>query len=120
MSKKVLVVDDQASMLKLYSRLLSGTRHSFTLAGSFTEAKGLLSANAYDLVITDLQLGDGSGLELIALANGAGCPRTMMVSGAFDPDELEFMALRHGVPAFFCKPFNADTLLKTVERLLSD
>ena len=120
MPGKLLIVDDENSMRRLYSRMFKNANYSLTLAGSLAEARGLMSANTYDLLITDLQLGDGSGMELVRQANDTGATRTIIISGAFALDDLRSMAMQYGVPAFFCKPFPTDGLLDTVARLLRE
>ena len=118
MPKTLLIVDDEASMRRLYSRVFSCEGYSCTLTGSLSEAKNLLGSNSYDLLITDIQLGDGSGLELIELAKTFSGTKTIMISGAFELADLRFMASQHDVPAYFGKPFRVDDLLDAVEDLL--
>lgn len=119
MPKNLLIVDDQASMLRIYARVFSCEGYTYTLAKNLAEAKDLLLANFYDLLITDIQLGDGSGLELIDLAKKSGGTKAIMVSGAFELADLSFMARQHKVPVYFEKPFKVDDLLGAVEELLA-
>lgn len=119
MPQKLLIVDDEDSMCRFYARMFSGTPYSFTLAMSLAGAKALMSANAYDLLITDIQLPDGNGIELVKLANLSGGTRTIIVSGAYDHAELRTMADTHNVPVCFSKPFPTDDLLAAVAGLLA-
>lgn len=119
MPKKLLIVEDEASMRGFYSRLFSCGPYSFTLAGTLAEAKGLMSENSYDLLITDMELGDGCGTELVDLANGTGGTKSIIISGSYEPPELRALAMNHGAHVCFSKPFNTEDLLKAVTGLLT-
>lgn len=119
MSGKLLIVDDEDSMRKFYARLFSGTPYSFTLAASLAGARELMSANSYDLLITDINLSDGSGIELVQLANLSGWTASIIISGAYGHEELQTMAETHGVPVCFSKPFPTIDLLSAVDGLLA-
>ena len=71
MPAKILVADDDRSMLNLYAKIFSGTEYSVTPAASFAEAASLLEKGEFDLLITDFMFPDGVGTELIRLFNEA-------------------------------------------------
>jgi DNA-binding NtrC family response regulator len=117
MLKKILIVDDEESMRLLYRRVFSGVDDcSFTLAGSLAEASALLKAMPYDLLITDLLLGDGHGTELIELARArhAGT-KVIIVSGSVERAELTAFSEKYSLSGCFCKPFSIEALLRAVK-----
>ncbi len=61
----VLFVEDHESTLAIFSRLMTRAGHNVSTATNLAEARQLLAASTFDLLITDLGLPDGSGLELI-------------------------------------------------------
>jgi two-component system response regulator PilR (NtrC family) len=116
MPKNILVVDDDEQMRRLYSRLLAGRGHTLTLAACVQEGLTLLTGRIYDLVITDMELGDGTGSEIMEAAYGI---KTILVTGSMAPEELETMAKRHNLAACFQKPFKLEALLAQINDILS-
>ena len=104
-------------MRKFYTRIFSGTGYSFSVAGSVAEASALLETNTYDLLVTDLDLQDGFGTELIELL-GHKRPqaKSLLVTGSAKGDE----SLR-SCGAFECfeKPFKIEAFLSAVRRALA-
>jgi two-component system chemotaxis response regulator CheY len=120
MAKTLLIVDDEASMRKLYSRVFSSGGYAVSMAASLAEAMELAAANAFDLIITDFNLGDGEGTELIRELKKSGRPaKVVLISGSLTGEELLETAARHGIQACFEKPFNSEELIRTVSALLA-
>ena len=120
MPKNLLIVDDEETMRRLYDRIFSGEGYSFTLAGSVAEAKRLMAANRYDLLITDLILGDGTGTELIEPEEENGCRiPSILITGGIEPWEVPLFTEKYKLKECFRKPFSADSLLTAVKELLA-
>lgn len=116
MLKKILIVDDEESMRLLYTRVFSVAEYSFTLAASLAEARALVNAASYDILITDLILKDGHGTELIELARGKDAgTKAIIVSGAIGPLEMLVYSEKYRLSGCFCKPFNIKALLRAVK-----
>lgn len=83
MNPRLLIIDDEEGNLLTLSMLLEMEGFEVETAPSIAEAKTLLeSASPYVLVILDLHLGDGLGLELVpALRNHSSEARILLVSG---------------------------------------
>jgi signal transduction histidine kinase/ActR/RegA family two-component response regulator len=64
-SLRVLVVEDHEPTRTLLARLLSRRHHVVSTAGSVAEARTIANSEAFDLLMTDLGLPDGSGYELM-------------------------------------------------------
>jgi len=115
MPGSILVADDDEAMLDVYARLFAGTDYLISKASSFAAAARLINSRKYDLLITDLMLGDGLGTDLIKLfeKKHAGA-RSLLVSGsvAILPPEQ--------IPAvYFEKPFRAEVFMEAVHKALS-
>jgi DNA-binding NtrC family response regulator len=83
MHLKILIVDDEPAMLSLYSRIFSGQDYNIALANSFAAAAVLVKAGRYDLLITDLMLGDGLGTDLALLfAKESPGAKAILVTGS--------------------------------------
>ena len=63
---KILLVEDHDQTAQLMTRLLRATNHAVLAAGDIGSAKQLAESNQFDLVVSDLGLPDGSGLELMS------------------------------------------------------
>lgn len=83
MSLKILVVDDDPLVLKLYRRIFSGLDYAVTYTDCFAAAAALIVTENFGLLVTDLQLGDGLGTELAQMFH-ARFPgtRCLLVTGA--------------------------------------
>ncbi|MCM2266490.1 MAG: response regulator [Elusimicrobiales bacterium] len=117
MPAKILVTDDDAAMLKLYKRLFAEADYSVTLAASVAEASTLITTNTYDLLITDYELQDGKGTDLIALFKEKRAKaKTFLVTGSATVDNRPPHA---GLDGYFEKPFNVQAFMAAVQQALS-
>jgi DNA-binding response OmpR family regulator len=115
---RILVVDDEADLIATYRRLFH--RHGYDVTSAATRAGGLLLIDSLppDLIITDLELPDGDGLDLVRAAREASSiSRVIVVSGRSSRGAQED-ALAAGASAFVAKPVSADALRELVQSLL--
>ncbi len=64
-SLKILVVEDEEASRRLMARLLRSLGHDVSTAGTIAEAKETAAAEVYELIVSDIGLPDGSGLDLM-------------------------------------------------------
>ena len=105
-SARVLVVDDDEVVLRCLVRILARRGLVVREARGFAEAVEALRAEEPDLLVTDVNLGDGDGLDLLrnATERGREIP-ALVISGGLDPEAAR-VALS-GYPAtFLAKPFD--------------
>lgn len=121
MPKSILIVEDDESLRRVYARLLGSIGHAVTLAGCAGEARTLLASASYDLMITDYELGDGKGTELIETVRAAvdGGGSIIMVSGSLEIAERDRLAEHYRLAGCFPKPFNLEALLSKVSEALA-
>jgi DNA-binding response OmpR family regulator len=86
---RVLYVDDHVDTMHLMAKLVSRIGHIVDTATSFQVAKRLCENNQYDLLIVDLGLPDGDGLELLKSTCLEGQPRGVIVSGYAGNDDVK-------------------------------
>jgi DNA-binding response OmpR family regulator len=113
----ILVIDDDIGPLRLAGRLLTrnGFRVEMALGGH--EGARRLSAQSFDLLITDWKCGGGDAERMITLAKEANSNvRILLLSGDRD---IEAVARDLGVDDYLGKPFEFDTLVAAVYRALS-
>ena len=64
-TRKILVVEDEEATRRLMVRLLRGLGHDVTAAGTIGTALEAVEGSAFDLIVSDIGLPDGSGLDLM-------------------------------------------------------
>jgi response regulator RpfG family c-di-GMP phosphodiesterase len=117
---RVLVVDDQAAIVRFLEVALSNQGCAMTPAASAEEALRLLSQQPYDLVISDIKMPGLSGLDLLRAvkARQPGTPVVLM-TGVPALDSAVF-GLRHGAFDYLAKPFTLKDVRALVERVRED
>ena len=112
--KKVLIVDDEASVGRTLMRILKGTHGEFSLALSAEEARRLLKEEAFDLILCDIRLPGESGMDLIEhVISQYPDTAVIMVSGVDDPQTVQ-RALEIGVYGYILKPFKTSEVIINV------
>ncbi|MDR0478761.1 MAG: sigma-54 dependent transcriptional regulator [Burkholderiaceae bacterium] len=101
---RVLVVDDEPDLRTLYELTLLREGHDVSAAGSLAEARELLAARGFNVVITDMRLPDGLGLELLRELGAAQRPERCIVITAYGSAENAVEALKHGAFDYLTKP----------------
>jgi two-component system, NtrC family, response regulator PilR len=114
----VLVVDDEPDMRTSYERLLRRMGYRVIHADSRAAGLAALQAEPLVLVVSDLRLGDGSGLDVIAAARDAPAPVPSIVVTGFLSAESRRAALEVGASGFLAKPFAAREFTALVARVL--
>ncbi len=120
---KILTVDDDVVTRKLLTKVLGqiGLNH-FEEAESAQEALDRLKQNQFDLVITDWNMPEMSGMDLIqALQKEESLKNipVLMLTGETNPKQI-IAAVKEGLKYFLMKPFDATTLLSKIEEIFVD
>ncbi|MGD9582330.1 MAG: sigma-54-dependent transcriptional regulator [Lysobacterales bacterium] len=115
----VLVVDDEPAIRQLIEEILRDEGYAVSTAASLAAARALLAQATPDLMLLDVWLPDGDGVEFLReLAEGGGLPApTVMISGHGNI-ETAVNAVRVGAYDFLEKPVSLAKLLLTVQRAL--
>jgi DNA-binding response OmpR family regulator len=115
MGRKALVVDDDEMILYLLECMLAKSNYNIVRAIDGDMAAALLETGHFDLVITDLQMGQTSGLDVIRKTKNIN-PGTIaiMITGCCDPS-CEMEAYRYGADDFLHKPFSLGSLLSRIQ-----
>ncbi|HIC8841602.1 sigma 54-interacting transcriptional regulator [Aeromonas veronii] len=116
---RILLVDDDVSLLKLMSMRLRSQGYEVDTADSAEGALDRLRQQRADLVLSDLRMGGMDGLALFERiqAQWLGLPVIIMTAHGTIPDAIQ--ATRSGVFSFLTKPIDKDELLATIEHALS-
>ena len=119
----VLVVDDVSSARRVVTRILSMLGfEKISEASGVSEALGKIIDTDVQLVISDLHLKDGKGVDIVAQANENSAVKDRNVSYIIitsDMDRANFdRALELGVMAYLLKPFSPAALAEKIEIVL--
>lgn len=117
---RILVVDDDAMILRLLRQIFSRAGFEVEEAGNITDALKLLKTARCALLITDLNMPDGNGVDLIRewRRSGSELP-ALLLSGSLE-EEVREEASRLGRVTCMSKPVDQALLLGTVRELLGD
>lgn len=116
----VLVVDDSASDRELVGGLLEKTAgHTVVFACDGKEALEQIDRHVPDLVVTDLQMPEMDGLELVVAAKKAYPLIPVVLMTAKGSEEIAVAALQTGASSYVSKTSLARDLPETVERVLA-
>ena len=107
----MLVVDDEASLRLLCRVNLELEGHRVLEAATVSEASGLLAAESVDVVLLDVHVGVGSGLDVLDEIEALDLPvRVVLLSGTSEIDQ----PLRARVDGVLGKPFSLEQLVGVV------
>jgi DNA-binding response OmpR family regulator len=115
---RILVVDDDAGLLKLITRVLHDEAYAVDTASTGEEARTLALVNDYDGIVLDLQLGDRHGFEILQelRRNGRHTP-VLLYSGRADTETI-VRGLDAGADDYVVKPVSNEELRARVRTLI--
>lgn len=106
MKPRVLLVDDDSSVRKVLSLLLRNEGFEVQTCAGGRQALACLRAGTYDMLVTDYEMPEGDGIELVrAVREEAAGLRTFIVSGRSAPEDAP-----EGVP-WMSKPVSIEGLV---------
>ena len=115
---RILVVDDEAHLRELLEITLIKMGLDVDSAANLEHARELLSQNNYSLILTDMRLPDGSGMELVEEVNTHYRNIPIAVITAFSSADNAVNALKAGAFDYVSKPVALDHLRKLVRSAL--
>lgn len=116
---RILLVEDDASLSLLLAEELELDGYHVVRAGSVQEGCELAVSNAPDLVVSDLRLPDGDGLEVLKSLQAQGHSLPFVIITAFGTVDQAVEALKAGADDFLTKPLSTDHLRLKIRRLLA-
>ena len=116
---KILIVDDELSIIEVLKTLLTHEGHSVMTSGDGREALKLLKENVFDLLITDIRLPEIDGITLLSQARELQSHLAVIVITAYAKIDNAVEAMKNGAFDYVTKPFKFDEILLTVQRALT-
>jgi two-component system response regulator PilR (NtrC family) len=114
----ILIVDDERSMREFLGIYLRREGYRIEAAQGATEGFAALKNRAFDVVITDLRMPDGDGLQILAEAKRLHQDTEVIVVTAFSTTETAIAAMKAGAHDYLTKPFKIDEVSLVVERAM--
>jgi two-component system response regulator PilR (NtrC family) len=114
----ILVVDDERSMREFLEILLGKQGHQVATAPDAASALEQVGRGELDLVVTDLRLGRGSGLDVLAGVKESSPGTEVVMITAYATAENAVQAMKMGAYDYVLKPFKVDELKLVVEKAL--
>lgn len=115
----IIVVEDEALLARQIARALTAADHLVRIADSVAMALELLEDTPPDLVLLDLRLPDGSGLDLLPGIREIDESIQVILMTAYGSVSDAVEAMRKGAADYIQKPLDMDELLLLVERTLA-
>ncbi len=114
---EVLLVEDHVPTLRVLAKLLGRLGHRVTTASSLASAAALCRQKRFDLLLSDLGLPDGSGLDLMRLVADDYQGRSIALTG-FGMEADVRASQDAGFARHITKPVDLDTLNEAIRRLV--
>jgi two-component system repressor protein LuxO len=111
---KLLMVEDSASLTAIYKAYLEGEGYRMVCVETLGRAHASLDAFAPDIVLLDIELPDGNGMDFLDHVMGQHEPPQVVVMTAHGTSDMAVRAVQMGATDFLTKPFDAARLQVTV------
>jgi DNA-binding NtrC family response regulator len=117
-SNQILVIDDEASVRSTLKRALEEEGLSVRTAGSRGEGLRLVESTQPDLVVVDLKLGDGSGLDVLGQLKARRPGTLAIMISAYGEVQDVVQAMKLGADDYVQKPYDLDEMVRCVTQTL--
>jgi two-component system, NtrC family, response regulator PilR len=113
---KILLVDDEPSILSVLTTLLRKQNHEVTPANGGEAAIQLIRTQSFDLILTDIRMEPVNGLEVLQIARQEAPQTAVILLTGYGSIKTAVEAMKGGAFDYVTKPFKVDELLVTVEK----
>ncbi len=117
MTKRILLIEDDARLAEMVRDYLGESGFDVTIAGMGTEGLALQKAQGFDAIILDLMLPDTDGLEVCRILRAADSVPILMLTAKGDPMD-RVVGLELGADDYLPKPFEPRELLARLRAIL--
>jgi DNA-binding NtrC family response regulator len=114
---RLLIVDDESDTLKALEMGLKDTVAKLHSVMSFSEAMNMIKSQDLDVIVTDLKLKDGTGLDILNYIRENQLPHYVIIITAYGTVESAVEAIRSGAYDYIVKPFRFSDLKRLLSRI---
>jgi DNA-binding NtrC family response regulator len=119
MAQKILVADDDPALLEMMALTLVKEGFDVSRAKSAAEARALIGSETFDLVVSDIYLGDATAIDLLDEIRAANPDAAIILVTAQGSVETAAAASAAGVFDYLAKPFAVEQLVARVRAALA-
>ena len=116
--RSVLVVDDEAGMREALKATFQRSGWNVNAAGGVREAINALERGTFDLVVTDVRMGDGDGFEVLNMIQQQSPGTAVIMLTAFGTVPEAVQSMRSGAIDYLTKPISFEQLHTTAKRVI--
>jgi len=113
---RILLVDDEVTLQTTLADTLEDEGCRVEVAGTVAEASRSLDVNAFDLVLCDLKLPDGNGIDVLRKARESQPEVPVVILTGFGTVESAVEAMKAGAAEYITKPFEEEQIVAVVHR----
>jgi DNA-binding NtrC family response regulator len=117
---RILIIEDEENLRFSIGQALTKGGHEIHEAGAVGPARALLDQHAFDLVLTDINLSGGSGIDVIRRLKEEEFDGAVVVMTAFGTVESAVEAMKLGAEDYLQKPVRLDEVVLLVQRILEN
>ncbi|MET0619151.1 MAG: sigma-54 dependent transcriptional regulator [Thermoanaerobaculia bacterium] len=117
---RMLIVDDEKSLRDMLQLLFHKQGFEATTAANYTEGVAAAIRLSPDVILCDIKMPDGNGLDLLSRVRAEGLPTPVIMITAHTSTEDAIQALKRGATDYIPKPFNNDELVMIVRRAIGE
>ncbi len=114
----ILVIDDEESIRFTFHRFLATGVHEVSTAGSYCTALSRLDEEHFDLILADINLGDGWGIDILHEVAQRGLATRVIIMTAYPTSETRAESLSQHASDYLVKPLRQEILVRSVEKAL--
>jgi len=118
--KSILIVDDDKSILRIFTRILQRQGYNTDTSETGREAIEKIDNHFYDLALIDVKLPDMDGVDLLSRIHATKPKMIKILITGFPSIEDGIKALNGGAGAYLVKPVNPVELLKIIKEKLKE
>ena len=117
-TRRILLVDDKPNMRQMLESAFADSGFEVQSASNGREAISLIEATEFDVVITDLNMPEATGMEVLRAAKAVSSDTAVFIVTAFGTIDTAVEAMRLGAHDFITKPFRLADIERKVDRFL--
>ncbi len=110
--QRILLIEDEKNVVKILSKILQENGYQVDIAFKKEEALNLINSNSYDIILSDFQLPDGNGIEILEIFRKKDKDTPFLIITAYGSINGAVEAMKKGATHYIAKPIDFDNLLK--------
>ena len=114
---KALIIDDDPSVRTLVKTVMKRNEYEVDAVQTSKEGEELALANSYEIIILDLGLPDGEGVDLCKDIRDEGITSPILILSADQETDMKIKCLQVGADDYLTKPFDTNELVARVEAI---